>query len=120
MILTAHPYDPFCTTPVLGFWRSPPGTPLSEPAHFPDPVDYVDRDWDPGERIAVGAYLDEPPFVQAYRGSSLCRICGKALGFRERGDGRFTWPEGFSHYVFLHAVRPPETFLEHVRAQLAR
>jgi hypothetical protein len=48
--------------------------------------------------------------VQAYRGSSTCRVCGKTNGHREFIFGGYRWPEGYLHYVEEHNVEPSEGF----------
>ncbi|WP_437782765.1 hypothetical protein [Sorangium sp. So ce1097] len=35
-------------------------------------------------------------------------------------DGTFVWPEGFAHYVKVHAVRPPKDFVRHVLREVQR
>ena len=34
-------------------------------------------------------------------------------------DGEYIWPEGFSHYVSAHNVKPDDEFIEHVFKKIA-
>jgi len=99
----------------IGYWHSD-----YEPG-LPDPEAFVDRSWDADERTAVIAYLRGGKEYIAWRGLSWCRFnCGiddVAMGFRCLTDGTFIWPEGFAHYLEVHAVRPPDEFVRHVLAR---
>jgi hypothetical protein len=53
---------------------------------------------------------------EAYMGWSECRICGCINGSRDLTDGVYLWPEGFSHYVRVHNIKPSERFIKHVLA----
>jgi hypothetical protein len=92
----------------VGFWRSE-----NEP-DFPDPLELVDSGWLPEERQVVALYLDSGTEHAAYKGWSDCRICGIMNGSRDLTDDIWLWPEGLSHYVRIHSVRPPAEFLKHV------
>ena len=56
----------------------------------------------------------------ACAGPSWCRLgCPDIpgdIGTQDRTDGTYLFPEGLAHYVRVHAVRPAEAFLEHLRA----
>lgn len=120
MILDYHPcfnledYPPHLRDVVkqtpfyIGFWKG-----RLDP-DLPDPKDYVDPVFDLGVMADVLEYLDLAPFTNEYRGFSRCRFCGIENGYREKSDGRYTWPEGFAHYVADHSVRPPHDFLVRV------
>lgn len=84
---------------------------------LPVPWDYQDASWDPAERALTIQYLQRGTQYESWRGSSPCRFgCnGEKLGYRDYTDGVYVWPEGFAHYVEVHDVRPPESFLEHLR-----
>lgn len=93
----------------LGYWAAYPKDTL------PHPGDFVDASWDPEEREAVAVYLDSHPAIQYWKGYSSCRLCGEiGLGSTDRSDGVYTWPEGFSHYITVHNVKPPQEFIDHV------
>lgn len=99
----------------VGFWRSD-----GEP-NLPDPRDFVDLAWRESEGDRVLEYLDSAydlPYVCA--GFSFCRLgCPDIpcdIGTQDRTDGRYLFPEGLAHYVRVHSIRPPEEFLEHIRA----
>jgi hypothetical protein len=82
---------------------------------LPWPGHFVDTSWDPKERNLVAAYLDGKPDIERWRGFSACRLCtGKLNGTTDKGDGVYVWPEGFSHYVREHSVKPPAEFLQRV------
>jgi hypothetical protein len=55
-------------------------------------------------------------YVLSYRGLSTCRICNNFNGSKEYiidfSEGEVNWPEGFSHYVEVHGVRPSDRFVE--------
>lgn len=90
--------------------------------HLPDPYDFVDPSWDARERETVIAYLRAGNEHIAWRGLSACRFrCGeKEMGSACLSDGRYIWPEGFAHYLEMHAVRPPEEFIRHVLQEVER
>ena len=109
----------------IGYWRS-----KREP-DLPDPRDFVDTDWDPAERARVASYLTRGEEFEQWRGSSWCRFgrvegesrklatCDGVMGSKCLTDGVFVWPEGFSHYIAHHGVRPPQAFIDHVLGRLA-
>ena len=93
----------------LGYWKS-----QSEP-DLPDPLDYVDNDWDSDDRALVVAHLVAGEVWESWRGNSVCRfLCGQDTGSRCFTDGAYVWPEGFAHYVAEHGVRPPQEFIDHI------
>lgn len=92
----------------IGYWWSP-----SEP-DLPDPAAFVDESWAEIERKAVADAIDSAPTQMNYLGSSTCRICGQSNGNGEKSDGTYIWPEGFSHYVRDHSIRPPQQFVSHL------
>ncbi len=55
-------------------------------------------------------------YVLSERGLSLCRLCNNRNGSKEfiidYSKGKVHWPEGYSHYVEVHEVRPSDMFLE--------
>lgn len=101
----------------VGFWKREDAK-----GDLPDPRAHVDRAWSWAERARVAAYLREGEVEASYLGQTSCRFrCGipaSALGAKDLSDGRWVWPEGFAHYVELHAVRPPEDFLVEIRPLL--
>ena len=101
----------------VGFWKE--GNLLSDLlSDYPDPHDFVDPDWAPGERKIVIAYLDAGRRDAQYMGYSWCRFrCGArgtAMGTADLSDGVYVWPEGFAHYLRAHQVRPPQEFVRYV------
>ncbi|MBE9925061.1 hypothetical protein G8C93_04020 [Cellulosimicrobium cellulans] len=100
------------TLMVIGYWGGPHARP-----GWPDPVRFVDTEWDAEDREMVTDYLARGHIARAYMGWSTCRMCGQRNGNLEFTDGTFVWPEGLRHYVEDHGVRPPDRFTEHVRAR---
>jgi hypothetical protein len=77
--------------------------------------DCVDPSWDPAERRLVADYIAQRRFESTpYMGFSTCRLCGCHNGNRDFTDGVYIWPEGFSHYLTGHLVRPSDAFIQHV------
>ena len=103
------------TLRLIGYWGN------GRWAFWPDPHDFVDKEWSSAERASVVDHLrDGRSFalrgdVQA--GFSTCRICDTIDGSGEYTDGVYVWPEGLMHYVAAHDVRLPEEFVAHVLAQ---
>jgi hypothetical protein len=98
----------------VGFWVS------REQPDLPDPHQFLDPGWDPAERDLVIAYLENsylPSYVEF--GPSWCRLgCPGTtadIGYQDRTDGTWVFPEGLVHYVRHHGLKPPIEFLEHVR-----
>lgn len=85
-----------------------------------DPHNQVDKSWDDTERNHVIAYLDSGRVKTRWRGSSNCRFCGQINGSVCLTDGIYMWPEGYSHYLQEHSVKPPQDFLEHFRATIKK
>jgi hypothetical protein len=82
-------------------------------AYWPDPHDYVDDDWDEGDRAAVVHALRNGRSVRQFRGESTCRFCGALNGARELTDGTYVWPDGLAHYLEQHSVRLPQPVEAH-------
>ncbi len=96
----------------IGYWRT------SAHPTWPEPVHLVDETWDPAEREAIAAYLDDGMVAKTWMGRACCRFCGELLGCSDLTDGTFIWPEGLSHYLTAHGVRLPRPFVEHAIAKL--
>lgn len=97
--------------PKVGFWKGPEESAMG----CPDPVDFVDSTWESDIRQLVIEYLEIPEFESTiYRGMSTCRFCKKWNGNCDFTDGSYVWPQGFSHYLREHDVKPPSEFVEHV------
>lgn len=101
--------------PHLGYWAS------DLCPYLPQPIDFVDEDWDLDERMMVVEYLQAGEIKTQWRGGSYCRLCDRkgstGMGSKCLTDGTYTWPEGFAHYVEDHAVKPPQEFIDHIRRQ---
>jgi len=88
----------------LGYWASRYDI---GPASLPDPQNYVDESWDPDERDLIVRYLEAGKKHAQWRGMSSCRFCDCRNGSACLTDGTYVWPQGLSHYLREHAVRPP-------------
>lgn len=52
--------------------------------------------------------------IFSYKGSSHCRICKICNGSKEFKLGKYTWPEGYIHYIEEHKVKPPQDFIDFI------
>jgi len=89
-----------------GFWRRS----ADETSKLPWPE--ADESW--VERRGFLDALYEKEMVAekiAYRGYSICRICGCQNGFQTLRLAEWEWPAGFNHYVKDHLVRPCAEFI---------
>lgn len=104
------------TLRLIGYW------PGGEDPDCPDPAWFVDPNWDPAERARVCTYLKSGTELFHYCGLSWCRFGCEVifLGSKELTDGFYYWPEGLSHYLERHNVKPPQEFIEHVKARTIR
>ncbi len=126
MITDFHPDKPGKKLGVkaIGFWAesSSPATCYyaQRGMWLPWPEDFIDPSWDSQERERVASYLDQAPDVEHWMGFSGCRFknCDcRDNGASDKSDGTYLWPEGFSHYVRAHNVKPPDEFIQHVKAR---
>jgi len=88
----------------IGYWHS------IYDSGFPDPGNFVDKEWNKEEREHILRYLQagrSMPYDAM--GVSWCRFrCGVVhLGAGEFTDGKYVWPEGLAHYIDKHEVRLP-------------
>lgn len=114
MILSKHPYGGIkFPQKAIGYWYS------DTENHLPHPKDFIDTTWDVAEKELVISYLDTAPQVISCNGLSYCRLCEKDdNGSRCLADDEYIWPEGFSHYIREHSVRPPKEFIKHIKGQI--
>lgn len=98
----------------VGFWHS------DQQPELADPKEHVVTDWSEEERWKVVEYLTTSylmPYTQG--GPSWCRFgCSPRpadIGTQDLTDGTWVFPEGLVHYVRMHAVKPDEDFLVHIR-----
>lgn len=99
----------------VGFWAS------EQDPDLPDPADSIDRAWRQAEGDQVLSYIEQAyDLPYACSGFSSCRLgCSGTpadIGTQDLTDGTYLFPEGLSHYIRVHSVRPPEEFLEHIRS----
>lgn len=93
---------------LIGYWLGP------NALDWPDVRDSVDPTWDGGERQTVIAHLRRGTRFRFFLGLSICRFCCVPNGSSEQTDGTYYWPEGLTHYLEKHDVRPPQRFVGHV------
>lgn len=60
---------------------------------WPDPLAFVDRDWDTDQRHDVAHHLEVGTLVNQYRGMSSCRFCDRLNGSAELTDGVYCCPK---------------------------
>lgn len=101
---------------IIGYWASHKDSNRDMyNGKYPWPEDFIDPDWDSSEKAIIVSYLNKGESCNHYKGYSCCRICGKTRnGSSERTDGKYTWPEGFVHYVSEHNVKPAQEFIDHI------
>jgi len=100
---------PVAPIQVIGYWSAEPADGLPEPSSFVA----EGRDHDAERELAD--LLDEGIPYMYFMGLSPCRICGKHNGSAELTDGRYSWPEGLSHYVRDHHVQLPSAITGDIR-----
>lgn len=103
-----------------GFWS---GGAYEDSASYPKPV-ASDKSWK-GRKVFMGSLKSvetnlKTTIVKVYKGYSTCRVCDLRNGcneFQATALGvTWVWPEGFSHYVEAHNVRPSLAFQEFINA----
>ena len=103
----------------VGYWAGKHADPDDEYLTLRDPRDFVDNEWDDVERRKVSNYLDAGHPYVLFCGWSTCRFnCGtegEEMGCLDLTDGDWIYPEGYSHYLRKHKVKPPGDFLRHIR-----
>lgn len=57
-------------------------------------------------------------FRVAYRGRSMCRLCGQTNGHEGLRLERWEWPAGYRHYLAAHSVQPTVEFNAFIRNRL--
>ena len=82
---------------------------LVQPHHLINELWYVGKD-----KNKIVKYLDEGKDIASYMGKSKCRICQQSLGSHDLTDGRYLWPEKFSHYISEHNICLPDFFFRHM------
>ena len=109
----------------IGYWRTSKDKFDDENCHLPAVEDYIQPGWwdliygsflrhytgnmvhgDELKNIVID-YLDSFDKINHFRGYSGCRVCHCHNGSAERTDGKYLWPEGYSHYIKEHDVIVP-------------
>ena len=123
----------------IGYWKSPEEPFLPDPHAFVDPswdaneratvIAYlrageVAVEWCGSSmcRFDCGVDPSSPAVVElktAVPDADIARLtrvvfAREVMGSHDMTDGTFIWPEGFAHYLEVHAVRPPAEFVNHV------
>lgn len=117
MILNWHPdyNDPaWAGKRFIGYWR---GSEYNDRVqrNLPDPKDYIDSSWNVEERTQVANRLHIATIFIQWKGYSSCRLCTGHYGTNCRTfDGTWVFPAGFVHYIEVHNLRPPQSFIDHV------
>lgn len=94
---------------IIGYWTA------KEDDRLPHPEDFVATTPDPDAEQRLADLLDDGITYVYSMGYSPCRICGVHNGSAELTDGRFSWPEGLSHYVRDHHVALPPAIISQLR-----
>lgn len=88
-----------------GFWWS------ETESWFPMPQPYVGFWHDRELFLERLKHVEERCRVQAYRGSSSCRLCdNRRNGSETYSSENWEWPSGYRHYIEHHNVRPSLAF----------
>lgn len=96
-----------------------------------------DESWDakPGDKLPMPVARDSPwrgqaeflkalwalegrLFCRQFKGWSECRICGCKNGSGEFTWKGFQWPNGYSHYIERHNLKPPLDFRDAIAAYI--
>ena len=95
-----------------GFWRS-----NESETNLPDIEEVAGANWSVDDKKRVLSYLDGAPTVVAMSGpNTKCLLCEELIGGSVyRSDGVWLWPVDLSHYLNMHDVALPESFLQHIR-----
>lgn len=106
---------------LIGYWNND----NNDYPEYPHPKDLIDPEyWKAIEKAYINKsyfveYLDSGIPSTHYRGFSVCRICGIALGSSERCDDKYVWPYKLSHYIQEHDVMLPIEFIEYMYSKLS-
>ncbi len=102
--------EPLQAPRLEGFWRTGPG------CRLPMPVPAA-RPWSGREAFVLSLRRVQREAGRFhFKGSSSCRLCGRANGSAEFRLGGWRWPSGFAHYIEDHGVVPTEAFRSFVDA----
>lgn len=93
----------------FGYWRRSFDSKYND---LPFPTDFTDHNWDIGERNKLIDILKTANVDESWLGWSNCRICGKMNGSKCMELNGLVFPEGLSHYIEEHDLRPPEEILK--------
>jgi hypothetical protein len=90
-----------------GFWAL-----SSEDTTLPTPVS---SSWKGRvEFLRLLGRVEKKARVIAYKGKSICRMCGSSNGSEEFTYKGWVWPSGYRHYIEAHQVRPSLAFEEFI------
>ena len=78
--------------------------------------DYQDPSWNPPDKAAMVEYLRKSPKMVSSAPPSKCENCDENVSTSSIFyDGHWIWFGLLQHYVEQHAVRLPDSFVEHIR-----
>lgn len=109
----------------VGFWLSKEQYAKAKNSHgrlvnsgpYLWPGDFIDDSWSKKERAKIIDFLESGRLSLAYMGPSPCRLCDLEFnGTKELYDeaSMYTWPEGYTHYIEVHNVKPPQDLIDYV------
>lgn len=99
----------------IGYWNNS----SNKYPMYSHPKDLIDESfWNTIDKINISKYLVNGTIGDRYFGWSECRICGEELGFCDRNDGKYIWPDKLSHYINVHNVTLPIEFINHILNKL--
>ena len=70
----------------------------------------LDPSWktdNPEEYEAVLKYINKPDRWQGHNGFAKCKVCGRKNGNRDHFRDGFMYPQGYTHYLTDHGIKPP-------------
>jgi hypothetical protein len=79
---------------------------------LPFPTDFIDTSWDISFRNKLLNILKTANVDEYWLGWSNCRICGIMNGSKCMEINGLVFPEGLSHYIKDHGLRPPDEILK--------
>lgn len=82
---------------------------------FPYPQGNQMKQDDIAEFLSKLMKVEKKAKTFTYMGFSKCRICEKVNGTKTYYTDLFAWPEGYSHYIQEHGVKPSAAFVLHIR-----
>ena len=98
-------------------WKANVDALLAGRPAFPDPGTLVERLGSKRYDERVHFYVSTAHRIRPQCGFAICRCCGISspeMGSAELSDGEWVWPEGLVHYLRIHQVPLPDSFLKSI------